>query len=236
MNSQFFSRELEKYEFIQYINIVDDFDMILFISSDIVETFISFIHNHDIQLTLNNALALYSLSIKYEVTNLVDQSQQYISSHHVELIEQFLSTQNPNEIWSYIYEDLLSERLEDYFTDERLFKIPMSTLYRVFNKYCLKHHSQNLEMISFLFNCLTKIGPEAEILFERVKLQNVPIEFLNSKLMEWGSSLNFNFVRSIFLTSTIEINRQLILKDKEKSNEIEKLKERMQNKIDELRV
>ena len=98
MNSQFFSRELEKYEFIQYINIVDDFDMILFISSDIVETFISFIHNHDIQLTLNNALALYSLSIKYEVTNLVDQSQQYISSHHVELIEQFLSTQNPNEI------------------------------------------------------------------------------------------------------------------------------------------
>ena len=72
--------------------------MIPFISSDIVELFISFIHNHDIQLTLNNALVLYSLSIKYEVADLISQTEKYISSHHVELIEQFLSTQNTNEI------------------------------------------------------------------------------------------------------------------------------------------
>lgn len=50
-----------------------------------------------------------------------------------------------------------------------------------------------------------------------------------------GTSLNFNLLRSIFITSTIEIVHQLILKDREKSNEIEKLKEEMQNKIDEFK-
>lgn len=98
MHSSLFIRKFEKYKLIQYINIIDDFDMIPFISSDIVELFISFIHNHDIQLTLNNALVLYSLSIKYEVADLISQTEKYISSHHVELIEQFLSTQNTNEI------------------------------------------------------------------------------------------------------------------------------------------
>ena len=50
-----------------------------------------------------------------------------------------------------------------------------------------------------------------------------------------GTSLNFNLLRSIFITSIIEIVHQLILKDREKSNEIEKLKEEMQNKFDEFK-
>ena len=181
--SQYLSLKREEILHNTYINLIDEFDFVPYLTTDIINKFISFFQTHNIEITPENAVSLYLLSIKYDVPPLSTQTNEYILSHHKELIDYFLSIPDKAQIFTDEYEKILTQNFEAYLHDDRLFSVPISILYRIISRY-YKNSSQtkNQEVIIFLFNCLTKIGIEATILFKNANFQNVPIELLNEKL------------------------------------------------------
>lgn len=73
-HSQYFSGEKEKYQDL----VLSEFEYSLDFSEDIIIAFIQYFKTHFIEITDNNAITINYLSNKYQVPELIEQTENYI--------------------------------------------------------------------------------------------------------------------------------------------------------------
>lgn len=135
----------------------------------------------------------------YEIFDLIESTNQYITKHHSELAIEILCQNEFNKnLNTSTYEDIISEHFHDYIEDERIFNLKISTIYRILKKYQEKNGSEkvssnenNNSFIVFLFKCLDKYGREASVLFSCIDLKEMGSEYLNLLINKYSKIFDF---------------------------------------------
>ena len=98
-----------------------------------IKEFIKYFQDQTINLQVSNVISIQFLSIKYLVKQLQKDTDQFIKEHYKEVIEYYFTGKKiraPN------YEELISSHFIKYSKDDRLFRFPISTLYRMEQFVC----------------------------------------------------------------------------------------------------
>ncbi|KAK8876242.1 hypothetical protein M9Y10_006437 [Tritrichomonas musculus] len=178
-----------------------------------IHSFIDYCQNKNTKLDQSNALPIYFLSKKYKVESLTKKVEKYITDHKYEVIDEYLSKVNERNDFNSKIEELISFYLSDYFYDDRLFSIPLSSMHRILSMYisCNRIQDQNndeIPIIDLLFNFIEKNGHQASFLFSLFKFRNDSFEYLNEKLSENASLIDIEFMKPIFFQSISFIGKK----------------------------
>lgn len=228
--SQFFSSNQLEAKYEKYIPLLgDESENNIELSEESIQFFINFVHRKQILLTDENVIFLNYLARKYEVSLLINVTNEYISSNHNNHALQLLILyRNEPKFHPEKYEDIISKNLLDYLNDDRLLSLDISTLHRIVDRYIIEkeksnENSENDELMQFLFKCLNKFGRTASVLFTHINFTNEKVKYLNQLLFDPEIEFDFHFVSCSFFKSFYE-----------KQNEILKIEVQNQKKHDEL--
>ena len=233
MYSDYFSSvDQEKYND-QLINLVDEFYPINF-SKEVINSFISFFKNSEIEISTTNALCFKKLSSTFKISILQEKAEKFIESNYKDIIDYFLTTINSQKDTNIIngdYEKIISNHLIEYIDDDRLKVLPISSLCRIISMFSAD--SENDEEITRenkifeekLINLLINVHQAQQIsinaLFSVVQLRKHGIKYLIDKMKDKS------------LKKTIEsilIGQPQILVEYVKFNEEEKKKDKKERK------
>lgn len=160
--SDYFSQNQIEIQSNKNINIIDESeDEYIELNDEIIQDFINYIQGQKILIDNKNVISLNFLSKKYIVPPLIKFTEEYISSHHQELILPILTIHiNDSEFDKSTYENILAKNFLQYVEDDLLLKFDVNSIYRILTKYRLQNSSKELDekIIDFLFKCLDKYG------------------------------------------------------------------------------
>lgn len=225
------------------IYLIEESDGNIIIPDESINDFVNYCQNKTITLKDENVPALYKLSKKYLVTNLIESIENYILNHPENLIIQFLTIsqtkQNQN---TEHYENILSMNLPDYIKDDSLLSLPLPTINRIVTKYQLNYRNPNHpSIIDFLLRCLNKYGKKASVLFRNVDFTKEDPSYLRKLLDEYSDKFDFNFIQTAYHKTIYDIQSEIRQKEasirshEEKiSFQIQELNQNLNEKIGEL--
>lgn len=104
------------------INLVDDeSEQKLPFSEEAIQDFIRYVQCNEVQLNNDNVITLNYLSKKYQIPMLIEDTDEYISKHQLELILPILiNNQDVPAFDLSTYEDMISANLIQYVKDNSL--------------------------------------------------------------------------------------------------------------------
>lgn len=106
--------------------LLTEYDFLSNLSNESITTFIQFCQDQEIEITNSNVLSVNFLSKKYNVKLLIEKIDNYIKKYYKEIIDLFFSS-GQNEISQ--VEDVISNYLFDFLSDDRLFFLKLSSVY-----------------------------------------------------------------------------------------------------------
>ena len=171
-HSNFFSESKEIYEQEGTFEILSSYDLCTNHTKESIEMFLNYCQDHEYIIEVSNVVSIEFLSRKYFVEELSNITKQFIEEHYEEVIEYFLSNK---EAKSPKYEELVSTHFAEYSTDDRLYQLPISTLYRIEQQFIQEMKKDNDEtnskriktqsriIIDFLIKAVTNIGEDSSI-------------------------------------------------------------------------
>ena len=126
--SKYFSENQGSLLSIKDINLVDkETEQKITFLDDSIKDFIFYVQCNEIQLNNDNIMTLNYLSKKYGIQSLIEDTDEYISKHHQELILQILlNNQKDPQFKLSTYEDIISANLIQYINDERLISLNLN--------------------------------------------------------------------------------------------------------------
>ena len=227
------------------INFLKDYEGSINLDDGLINDFINYCQNQQIQLTNENVTHLNVLSKHYMVPTLFELTKKYISERSSDFVIQFLlMNQNQKEFDANEYEELISEHLTKYVQDEQFLLLSLPSLHRILTKYQLKKSSTDKtyppEIYEFLFKCLDKFGQKASVLFENIDFGSGKVEYMKRLLSEKYSKIfDFHFINTSYNKTMFDMQNEFLQKeerlkieqDQIKSenilikNELEKIKE-----------
>ena len=254
ISSNYFSKNENYLEQNKYIDLLDHSDASnLDINDETINNFIQYIQRNPIQIHNQNVIALNYLGHKYEIDELIESTEEYISNHHSELSLDYL-TFHPEESSdnTSFYENTISEHFQEYIDDDRLFNLNIPTLYRIFKKYQEAEKSKNQKqqqtdkIFTFLFKCLDKYGKSASVLFDGFEFDKIRPDFMNLLMTKYSQVLDFHYMNSNILKLLYKNENELFVllkKNEERDKElnefiqttIEKINGQSQEKLDEIK-
>ena len=242
-SSKYFLENQKLLENSKEIQLVDkeDEDNLHF-SDDSIQNFIKFVQNQDVFLSNENVIDINYLSKKYEVLDLIEATNEYISSHQQELILPIFSIhQNDTSFETSTYEDILSTNLIQYINDELLLDLDVSILNRILTKYQLKNSKdKNIEknklIIDFLFKCLDKHGRKASVLFSNVDFGELRNKYVNRLITDYSQNFDFYFINPSLVKTLYKTNSELLQKTEKYQIEHEKSLLLMRSEIDQIKT
>lgn len=108
-------------------------------------------------------------------------------------------------------EAFISNNFERYIEDDEILQLPVSAIYRIFEKY--KTNTLNKintkKIIKFLFKCLDHYGKDASILFNEVDFEEENIEVVNRLLTKYSYEFDFNMINSTMAKTTMKLSSEL---------------------------
>ena len=182
---------------------------------DTIESFISCCQNKKFKINESNVFHLDYLSKKYDVPELEKITQEYISKSNTDLAFQSLlfKCQFQAKFDTSNEEKIIGHRLKEYLNDERLIKLPISTLDRILKIYLKENKNEKdiNEINEFLFKCLDLHERKASILFLNINIENQPKNLIIRLLNDYSNIFDFNMInlQSILNTSS-ELLKELI--------------------------
>lgn len=251
-NSNYFYKNRAIIKNVENINLLNkDEENRIDFSDEVIQTFISICQKEFCRINLSNAIQLQYLSQKYEVSQLIAATSQYISQNRKELIFQTilfksqLCTEKVSDTIISNYdtkseEDILVTNIDEFIQKDELLSLPISILDRIFHKYfnCVKKSSEkvdNKEIVNFFFKCLDKYGTDASILFSYVDFKKQPIEVMNRLLNDYSNVFDFSMINSTLLQTTTMLVSDLVKMKEEYSNEFTEMRRMLKEQQKELK-
>lgn len=109
------------------INLFDESEENSNFSDDSIQTFINYVQcQENYNINNNNVIEINYLAKKYEVTSLIEKTEEYIKKHQQELILPHLPCQFDYFLDATPYENVIAEHLEEYIKYEALSKLNIS--------------------------------------------------------------------------------------------------------------
>lgn len=201
LSSNYFTKKRNIAGDSKFIELLDqDYEKNFDISHESITDFIRYLHRSAIQVHKRNVVALNYLGRKYEIEELIQNTEEYISNHHSELSLEILTIQpQRSTLDTTIYESSISDHFLDYINNDQIFKLDISTLHRIFQRYRetqRKTHNQDIsdQIFPFLFKCLDKYGRRASVLFNGIELDKIRPDFTKILMEKYSNILDFHYV------------------------------------------
>lgn len=238
--SNYFSNHQLEFQSKKYIPLLgEDSEISVDLTEDSIQYFINFVHRQQIPLNDENVIYLNYLAKKYEVTSLINVTNDYISSNHDDLVLQLLILyQKDSKFEPQQYEYIVSQNLIKYVDDDRLLSLDISTLFRIVDRYFIENSNSNDEndkVIQFLFKCLKKFGQPASVLFTHVNFANEKAKYLNQLLFDPTVEFDFHFVGCEFLKSFYLRQSEIIKKDEQSRLKMEESERKVGEEVAKIR-
>lgn len=205
-----FSKKIQKSHFIanteeiHIFNIIDeDFD----VSKESLIDFVNFCQYKKIEISKQNALSLLKLANIFEVQSLIDKIQKFLSDNQEDfIIESLFLNLNSNTEY---FEEIISNKLENYIKNEHLLDLPLSIIHRILAKYQLKNQNTP-EIIEFLFKCLDKYKRPASVLFDNVTLGSQQSILINRLINEYFNIFDFHFLNDSYHKTIYDMHNEIL--------------------------
>lgn len=229
LSSKYFARNQDLFFQSKTIPLIDESsEPSLNITNDNIDTFIKFVQHKQIQINNENVVTLNYLANRFEVTSLINITQDYISQNHQNIALQILSIHQDDESFdTNIYEQTISQNILHYIQNDLLLTIQIPILYRILEKAKLNDHKKEINV--FLFKCLKKFGRQASCLFTFADFNDERYDDLALLMRDFSSVFDFHFIDSKMIVAIYdkesknihdEIERKILVE-----SEIQKLRE-----------
>lgn len=197
-------------------------------SDSSIKDFIRFIQSDYIKINKSNAIELHYLAKEYEVSELTEKTNQYIIDHDDSLLKKYLINLGNEQSSNDILEDFITCKIAEFIHDEDLFKLPISSIYRIIKK------SKNLgkeDKFNFLFDCLDNYGQSASILFLEVDFEENGSEYIKQILTnrKYLEIFNFSYFKPEFL-------QKFLIQNENQTNKMAEIIAQQKAEIDELHL
>ena len=210
--SQYFSTNQDQQNF--NIDLIRDFNGNIILSEKSIQDFVNFCQNQQITIDNDNVILLHKLSTKFIVPTLIEQTEQYITAHHINIISDLISSRDfTYEQFTKDHEDIVCNYLLDFIQSDFLLKFPITIIYRILTRYKLQMETTKIQssIKSFLFKCLIKFGRDASILFDIFDLENDNKDIIDQLLDDRYSRIfDFHYLNQKYLTSDYEAQSEII--------------------------
>lgn len=225
---------------IKIIPLIDE-DININLSDETITSFIKFVQREDILLHEENVLGLHYLSHKYEVETLKKFTNDYIRKNLNNLvIDLLLNSFNEYSLNfpSDSYEKIICENFVKNVTNEKIFALPISVLYRIFlNLYKQKqlYNVTDDEINKFLIKSLEKYGRKASVLFSGIDFRDKTVDMINILLTNYSDIFDFTFIDPNNLKTIFENHKEFQSKEAMLEKENDELKKSIQSIKEELK-
>lgn len=213
-SSMYFQDNFNELQEKKYINLIkQEYEHIIELTEDSINDFIKYCHNQKISISIDNVISLNYLAKQFTVNNLIKITDKIILDHKSELALQLISFYN--DIDDSNKEDIISENFFEYINKDQIFLLQIPTLHRILKKnlQIFEKEDQNSnkeKLIEFLFQCLSKFGRRASVLFGEINFEKIDIKYLNRLLTEFSDIFDFHFLNMTFLKKNFEIQNETI--------------------------
>lgn len=216
-NSGYFRTNDQKYCLCENIPLLEEENNIEFPLSAIQE-FIKCCQSQPIEINPSNLFYLNYLAKKYEVKNLENETFDIISSNKEQLALDsliFILNVNKNKDLAFVEtgkeEEIISDNFQYFIKDDKIFQIPIPTLFRIVQRFYLKNKNNNEgenkfdeEFTSFLFKLLDKHHEKASVFFQFFDINKNKIGDLMKLHDTYSKSFDSNFLNTSLFDTTIE--------------------------------
>ena len=230
-------KEIQPNKAIQLVD--NDSDNIFNFTDEAINDFINYVHQQPISLDTENVAILHYLAKKYEVSQLIKATNEFIESNHDEIsIQILLIHQNDTKFNTKAYEISISNNFSFYIKDEKLFNLNFPILYRIFIQYQSNKNQQkikNNEIFDFLFKCLDVYGRQASVLFTNIDFGDKSNEYLNLLITKYANKFDFHFINSEFMRTIYEQQNEILRKQIENQQKLEISNQQMKDEIDKMK-
>ena len=225
-HSNFFLNENKIDENIYLLNDNDFFEVH---TKESIKEFIKYFQDQSINLQASNVISIQALSMKYLVNQLQKDTDQFIKEHYNEVIEYYFSTKKsraPN------YEELISAHFIEYSKDDRLYQLPISTLYRIqqlfMNKIKKEENTEQIKIqyktiIDFLIKTVSIFGHDSLIFISSNKFNEEQFKYLNTQMSKNETRNTLEILTSFLQSNASYIIEYKKYKKKLKDEETKKL-------------
>lgn len=174
------------------------------------------------------------MSTKFQVSQLISKTDEYIIEHHKEVIDNFISHYQDHSNYPIdLYEKYISKHLFDHIMNEKLLEFKISSLDRILNyhfSYKNDHSIDEYHIINdFLFKCFEKYREEALFLFKYIDLKDESFEYIKHQLEDYFYLFDYSKMNSTLFKIIFNAQNNLFEKQKEMKEEISQLKEENKN-------
>ena len=184
------------------INLFTEFENCFGFSDEIVNEFIHFFQNEEININFSNVMQLHYLSQKYHVIKLTTKTEKFINSNYKELVNKFLTNitqkniqiSNPSQ-----YEEIISNHISEFLSDKRLMMLPMQNICRVlglisrnFKIQDQKNEIIEREIIDFLFEYVKHQGIRNSFLFSSFEIGKANQEYFFKKYIQESDNVDMH--------------------------------------------
>lgn len=176
----------EEFEKCDIIPLQNEFDFFADISPDSIKSFINFTKYQVVHITNANAIGIHSLSIKFNVSTLVERVEKYFSRHYLELINDLFSEKE--KVMSKIslsYETIISKFLAPIILkyDNDLLSLPISYLHRIISKCSFMNKQEEKVIENFIIKIINLHGNSTYSLFINLNIGQEDHDFLQQLLI-----------------------------------------------------
>ena len=202
--SAFFQRQKRGNYCKKIFNLVNEYDNIPYLQNETVESFINYCQDKNCQITDSNAVGLYCLSKKYEISTLITKTMKYIQKRYDGIIEEFFSDiENCVKFNTYKYEEIISEHFSFFVHDDRLLLLSLPTICRILTQYYVNNKNEEQEekeeiMKSFIIKCIENFGNQSSILFINQNFGIKKNEFLDEILSKYVKISDFRIIKMMY--------------------------------------
>lgn len=106
--------------------------------------------------------------------------------------------QNDSKIDTSHYEEIISNKIEQFIENDELLKINIPILQRIINKFSSQNkqlkNDQTDKFLSFFMKCLDKYGSLASVLFNDVEIIKSSPQYLDKFRNDYSNVFDFNFL------------------------------------------
>lgn len=204
LSSKYIARNQELFDQSKIISLIDESsELILNLTDENINMFIKFVQHKKILIDNENVVPLNFLANKFEVTSLINITNDYLAQNKSNLALKILSIhQNDPTLDTKAYEQIISQNLQYYIQDELLLTLKIPILYRILEQSKLKDHRKEINV--FLFKCLKKFGRESSCLFTFADFDGERLEDLTLLLRDFSDIFDFHFIETKMIMALYE--------------------------------
>ena len=195
--------------------LVSEFEDSSAITIESINQFFKYFQNLSLNLDLSNIIGIQYLSTKFGVSKLMKETEKYISTNIKSVIDMIFE----KECFNQQTECIFVKHLPKIIQDDRLNRLPISTLFRILNSYT-KRSKQEPKNVQFILI--------SSILLTTIEHSEENLEYIKQNVNKYKNIVKYPEFQSILIEYLIQDNQ----KSKEKyDKKIENIRKEFQKNL-----